>query len=423
MAAEPEIVTKPELPGKYDIIPIHASDIAAFKRCRRYWDWSSPTRTNLRRKVHIYGINFPLWFGSGIHYALEMYYDPILQRDPVEAFITWFTYQWEGGVVTEDWLERTYDINPVKIADNGVSIDVATMTAIEYSQPLYRIQGLRDLHPDPDEEEFFTHKELGIGMMNFYKEYAPKHDSFRVIASESSFSVPLGFEEIDRREESPNYGKRIEVHARGKRDAVIQDLETEQFGIFDHKSKTKIDDAYFASLEKDEQVTNYMWASQVEAEVYGLPYTTISYVIHQALRKAYPKPPTPLSNSTPSLNRSEESTTAEMFEKYVRDNGLVPWFEGTPKAQAYYNYLVEKGDEQFIVRNRVYRNTAELHNQGEHIKAVAREMLDPNVAVYPHPTGDYLCINCGFRAPCIAKDDGSDYEYIIKDGYELNRDR
>ena len=103
---------QPEIPSKWDIIPIHTSDIANFKRCRRYWDWSSPTRTNLRHKVEIYGINFPMWFGTGIHYGLEKYYDPILKRDPIESFLTWFQYQWEGGIVGEEWLNLTYDIHP-----------------------------------------------------------------------------------------------------------------------------------------------------------------------------------------------------------------------------------------------------------------------------------------------------------------------
>ena len=90
-----------EIPGKHDIIPIHCSDVASFKRCRRYWAFSSPTRQNLRRRVDLYGISMPLWFGTGIHYALEMFYNPTLRRDPVESWETWFDYQWNGGVVTE----------------------------------------------------------------------------------------------------------------------------------------------------------------------------------------------------------------------------------------------------------------------------------------------------------------------------------
>src|SRR3569833_1332499 len=104
--------TPPEIPNKYDIIPFHSSDRGSFKMCRRRWDWSSPARQNLTVRADIYGVSMPLWFGTGIHYALEKFYHPGLRRDPVEAFKTWFDIQWRGGIVTADWLDLVYDLNP-----------------------------------------------------------------------------------------------------------------------------------------------------------------------------------------------------------------------------------------------------------------------------------------------------------------------
>jgi hypothetical protein len=69
------------------------------------WDWSSPMRNNLRQKVSQSGMYFPLWFGTGIHYALAQFYNPILRRDPEETFRSWYQLQWEGGLVTEDQLD------------------------------------------------------------------------------------------------------------------------------------------------------------------------------------------------------------------------------------------------------------------------------------------------------------------------------
>lgn len=402
-----EVVTAPPLiPNKYDIIPIHGSDIASYQRCRRYWDWSSPSRHNLRRKVTIYGINVPLWFGTGIHYSLEMYYNPVIQRDPVEAFSTWFEYQWNGGIVTEEWLDRTYDNEPVPQEDDK-----------------WRIQGLRDLLPDPVDTEFAELRELGIGMMEYYRDYAQRHDDFRVIAAESVFSIPLGFEAIDQREESPNYGKKLEAHARGKRDAIIQSLESEHYAVWDHKTKTKFDeDYYLESLEMDPQCTTYMWASQEEARIYDLPYTKIEKTVYQALRKKFPKSPTMTTRGIPSLNRQEEGTTAEMFAQFIKDNNLMVWFEDNEKAQSYYTWLVETAETQYIRRTDVWRNPTELANQGLQIKQVAQEMLsDPSI--YPTPSSDFRCIGCQFRPPCLAKNDGSDYEFMLKDGYEPNKDR
>jgi hypothetical protein len=113
-----------------------------------------------------------------------------------------------------------------------------------------------------------------------------------------------------------------------------------------------------------------------------------------------------------------------MFEAYVRDNNLTGWFQSEKgaKAQGYYTWLLEQGDRNFIIREPVYRNVHEAYNTGEQIRQIARDMLN-SPALYPHPTGDFSCVKCAFRAPCIAKDDGSDYEAILEDGYEKNRDR
>lgn len=388
-----------DIPTKYEVIPIHASDVNAFLSCRRRWDWTSPARNNLRRRVDINGVNPNLWFGSGIHYALEMYYHPSLRRDPTESFKTWYKYQWEGGEVTEEWLERLSEINPIQLKNGN-----------------YTVRGLQDMMPDPDQEEFGALYDLGIGMMEFYKEYAAREDDFTVIKPEMMFSVSLGFESIDTREQSPNYGKKLEVHARGMRDAIIE-YTNGHHGIIDHKTAAKVDEDYFAKLETDPQCSTYIWATNEEGDY------EVDSVLYNVMRKNYPKPPTPLKNGTPSLNRTEEGTTAGLFESYIRDNGLVEWFEANEKAQNYFVWLYEIGDKNFVERKLTYRSKTEIKNIGLQLRQIAEDMLDPNLKLYPHFTGDYNCTRCAFRVPCIAMQDGSDWSDIINDGYERNRGR
>lgn len=362
-----------------------------------------------------------LWFGTGIHYGLEMYYDPILQRDPVASFIQWYDLQWNGGTVGQDFLDRTYDVNPV-VLSSGVE------------RQEYQVLGLRDLLPNVEvvEEEFEAHRELGIGMLTFYKEWAEKNDDFIVVAAESTFSIPLGFEAIDTREESPNYGKKLEVHARGKRDAILYYPEFDRFRINDHKTAARIDEDEFIKLENDQQISTYLWASTEEAKIYDMPWKDHPFdgALYTALRKKVPRPPTPTYQQKDgtykalSLNRTEEATTAEMFEAALKSNEVwQKWFVETPKAQEYYTFLCERGDENFIVRKMVPRNPHEIEATGNHIRAIAREMLNPDTAIYPNPTGNWLCTGCAFRSPCLAADDGSDWIGMLNDGYERNRDR
>lgn|SRR5574337_49286 len=414
-------MTNIEIPSKYDVIPIHASDIASFLRCRRYWDWSSPTRTNLRHKVELHGINQNLWFGSGIHYALEHFYDPILKRDPVESFQTWFGLQWYGGECWEDYLSQTYDPDPQLI---GGELGIKKF---EGRGSQYKIRGLNDLLPDPIQDEWFAFRELGIGMMEYYKNYAKRNDEFEVVATESTFSIPLEFKAVDIREESPNFGKKIDVHLRGKRDAILfypdRKDPKKQYSIHDYKTASKVDEDYFLKLENDAQCTTYVVASIKEAERYKLPWTNISEVLYTALRKVYPKPPTITSRGFPSINRNDESCTAEMFLEAVEEQGLIDWYNNDEKAQAYYEFLVEQGEKRFIQRDFAYRNKTQVDIAFKELQMQAKEMLDPNLKIYKHPTGFSSCTRCQFRAPCLAMDDGSDWKGMLIQGYENNRSR
>ena len=400
------IAAPPDIPGKYDIIPIHTSDVASFLRCRRYWSWSSPARNNLRTRADVSGINPNLWFGTGIHYALEKYYSPVLRRDPVEAWQTWFKYQWDGGTVTDELLEHTYDNNPHKQADG-----------------LWQVRGLRDILPQYDEEEYLAYRDLGTNMMEFYKRYAPEQDDFIVVATESTYSVPLGFSSVDIREESPNYGKSLEVHARGKRDAIAYSERTGSFFVMDHKTAAVIGPEYFDKLDTDPQVSNYIWASREEAILGDLPWKKINECLYQALRKAAPMPPTMLQSGLPSLSRTTESTTAQMFSEFVISNNLQVWFDDNLKAQAYYNWLVECGNENFIQRRTTFRSRTFLDNVGKNLRMVAEEMLDNDLNIYPRFTGEISCVRCAFRAPCISVEDGADAEFILANNYEPNRGR
>ena len=408
------VAQPPAIPSKWDIIPIHASDVSAYKRCRRYWDWTSPARNNLRRRVEISGIKMELWFGTGCHYGLEMYYDPILSRDPVESFKTWYELQVKGGIVDEDML------------GSNIRHSTRACGAGSYQRLRYKIRGLRDMLPNWEvvEEEFEFHRVLGIGMMEFYKEWAEKHDDFVTIAAESTFSIPLEFEAIDRREDSPNYGKTLEVHARGKRDAVIYFPEYDKYGINDHKTAATIGEDYFTKLEKDEQITQYLWATMNEKD---MPWSgqMIDRALYTALRKNFPKPPTVLKNGYAlSVDRTKEGTTAELFEEAVASNPETgEWFQNSEAAQKYFTYLCETGDDAFIMRDEVGRNKHEIANFDKHLKMIAKEMLDDNLNIYPNPTGSWLCTGCAFRAPCIAADDGSDWQGMLADAYEPNRDR
>jgi hypothetical protein len=407
----------PPVPSKHDVIPIHASDAATFKRCRRRWEWSSPMNMNLTGKVSQTGIIWPLTFGTGIHYGLSQYYDPRFQRDPVEAFVSWCEIMWNGGIVTEDELALSYDRDPKLVNTQDKFHNGAT--------PMYKVLGLYDLLADPIVEDYEEHKELGIKMLQFYREYAAKNDDFRVIAAEHTFSVPIlnpSTGEVMRAID-PRDGNEKDVHARGTQDAIIQHIPSQQYGILEHKSAVDITEGYFDKLDKDEQCTRYLWAGQREAEDHGLAYTKLSFVLYNAVRKTFPKPPTELKNGLFSINRAEESTTIEMLEQFIKDRNIGIVIANDEKRQNYMEYVRNAGDDQFIMRELVTRNQFEIQSCAERVWMEAMDMLAPDLRIYPNPTGDWACLKCVFRGPCIAKDDGSDWKQILQDNYEMNKGR
>jgi len=357
-----------------------------------------------------------LWFGTGIHWALEQYYTPGLRRDPVEAWLTWFDVQWRGGTVTEEWLDRVYDLNPRPMEHKG--------------EHLWVVRGLEDIIPDADSLEYDELKELGIQMMTAYKKFAEMRDNFEVLVCEHDFSIPIWdyehdtiLQAVDLRKHSPNYGKVLEVHQRGRMDAIWA-KPNGKLGVIDHKTSSRIDEDFFRKLETDEQVTSYLYAAQVEAKYYGLPYAgqEMEECVYNVLRKTYPKPPTMVRGGLFSVDRNNESTTWEMLEEFMQANSID--FDSLPeKHQEYVRYVQEIGDEQFFIRKLERRNRHQLKNAGYRAYQEAMDMLDPNLRIYPNLSNDHRCLNCAFRAPCLAKEDGGDWEALLADNYTRTRDR
>lgn len=359
-----------------------------------------------------------------MHLALEMFYSPQWQRDPVEVFRTWWEYQTKGGFISAIELEAGF-ANGLPIRWHGDIAEGVTNT--------YRVVGLLDLLPDPVLEELEAHLELGVGMLEFYKHYADKHDSFAVIAAEHDFSIPLwtpvstvpGATEMF----DPLYHDGKPVHYRGRMDLIIQDLETGRYGIMDHKTAAKAEgEQYIRKLEKDEQCTSYMWAAEQEAKMYDLEYKKIDFVLYNTLWKGYPRPPQITAatknfpQGRPSIDRSQ-MTTPGLWYAAVKERGLEEWIAENENVKAYAQYLIDAGDSMFIRRDMVRRNRYEIESCGSRILDEVHDMLAPDIRVYPNPTSNYRCLNCAFRLPCIAKDDGGDYEQMLEDGYESNYDR
>jgi len=197
-----------------------------------------------------------------------------------------------------------------------------------------------------------------------------------------------------------------------------------RIGILDHKTSSRIDEEFFEKLETDEQCTSYLYAGEVEAKFYKLPYAgeAMEECIYNVLRKAAPKPPTMVRGGLFSVNRNEESATYEMLMAFMQEHDID--YDSLPeKHKGYVSWLRDVGDEQFYVRKFVRRNKAQLQNAGKRLYLEAMDMLDANLRIYPNLSNSYKCLRCAFRSPCLAKEAGYDWEQMIRDNYTRTRDR
>ena len=231
------------------------------------------------------------------------------------------------------------------------------------------------------EEDFAERETLGEGMLEHYFLWSKENDDFVPVKSEVEFEVPI-----------PG----IDAVYQGRIDLII---ENEQgTWIVDHKTAAQFTDTAYMDL--DMQVSSYCWAirKQLGIEVKG--------VIINELRKSVPKDPQVNQNGTMSQNKSQR-TSAIMFRQKLAERGL---------SEGPYTEYIEHLEQRslFFRRTTLYRSDEELDIVERLIALEAQDMLDPDVRIYPNPSR-FNCNGCSFFAPCLAKLDGSDHDWILEE--------
>lgn len=299
-------------------------------------------------------ISRPLWFGSGFHYAMEDFFGYRKHGDLLGAF-------------------RAY-INSFKESE------------------------LPDLWEDD--------LELADGMFKHYHRWQKGREEFRTVwldkrpLVELEVHVPLPADVVGRED----------VVYSGTIDRVVSD-EFGQLWLLDYKTTANFDTS---KLEMDPQVSAYCFAAR---EVFNLD---VSGMVYLQFRKKFPEQPTLLKSGKFSLNKAQ-NTSYDLYKEALFNlyGGSDRWRAEVPEYVEFLNSLLDGESEQgdkYIRCDKVFRSPEHINSVYEQILVEAREMCDPAIPIYPNPTKD-CSWDCPFRAPCIAKDDGSDYQYILDEMY------
>lgn len=347
---------------------IRTSDRLAWKKCRRQHLFGSIMHRNL---VPVRGSK-PLEFGTDWHEAMGVLYDPLtwplLKKNPTRNVIL--------QSVVETFIRANLAHRATYADDNGgISIDV--------------------------EQDFDEREALGVGMLEAYFGWQAGIDNFKPTHVEVDFEVPIL---TPRGEEYYCECHNWPVVYQGRLDGIVQDA----FGwywILEHK--TAAQSGPTEHLVLDEQTGSYAWAIR---HMLGI---RVQGVIYNEAFKKVPHPPIELVRQTEGRNFSvnkNQDTTYEIAIETLSEAG-----EKLELYADFLEYLKLQGNK-FFRRTQVHRNTYELEDQGLRIFHEAREMLNPETVPYPNPSR-FNCNMCAFRAPCIAMNDGSDYEFLLQEDY------
>jgi hypothetical protein len=351
---KPEDVLSPDV--RQRIAVIRTSDRILFKRCRRRWGWQSHLRANLSSKETA----GPLWFGSGVHYALEDFHGYRVYSKPSEAFVAYY--------------------NATSRAKQPLPFD----------------------HPEL--------KPLGIGMMDYYSDlWLKQRDPLETFIFNGIPQV-----EVNAQVEIPI--DQLPPHIRVLYDRIIYSATLDrvveiagELWIVEYKTAKRIATMHY---QTDPQVGAYCWIGNC---LYGRP---IAGVMYQQHRKSLPEAPRILA--TGKVSTDKRMATTHRHYRAVLANLFGPQLNKCPGINVeFLNWLATEEDEDkdhFIRRDRIERNESSHQTEGVKILLELEDMLNPDLPLYPNPIRE-CAYQCSFLGTCVSMDDGGDWEHELETLY------
>lgn len=222
-----------------ETVMLRTSERNLFKQCQ--WKWAREYLDRLKPKQQD---SVALWFGTGIHLALEHYYITGTKRgaDPVE---TWNNY------VDETSGNTTY-INAEHGGDSSFAVEA---------------------------------KELGAAMLRSYLDLYGDEEWMDVIATEFPFQVGVKYDERFSDRTERNVGVYV-----GTMDLVYRDTRDGKVYVMDHKTAKQLGSGNTQYLRLDDQAGAYYAVAATVLREKGLigPKETISGIVYNYLVKAMP---------------------------------------------------------------------------------------------------------------------------------------
>lgn len=338
------------------VAAIHTSDRGNYKGCRRRWYWQS----HLKMGLEPFYKASPLWFGTGVHFALESVHGSHYYPTGADAFV--------------DFVRSSYNMDKERLPT--------------------------------DWKELQT---LGIGMLNYYeKEWSVQRRHFDTYIVDGVPQIEVQFEiELPVPDDLLGRAELDKVVYRGTMDRVAYDPDLNMLWVIEYKTAAQMATSHFSN---DPQCTAYVWACKI---IYGIP---CAGVIYQQHLKAVPESARMLASGKISSDARQNTSHRGYRQALINMYGENFVQAASPANIKCLNELAMMEDEDhdpYVRRDKVWRNDHQIEAEGAKILLEAYEMIDPNTPLYPH-AGRH-CVYCPFESPCTSMDDGSDWLSQLQD--------
>lgn len=338
------------------------SERGLFKRCQWAWEREYIDRMKLSGKESV-----ALWFGTGVHLAMEHYYVPGTKRgiDPRETF-------------TEYVKKSQADTKRINTYHDG-----------NFSESVEAL-------------------ELGIDMLEGYMEHYGEEPHIEVISAEQTFNVSVPFQEwtLDGRVDS-------EASFVGTFDQVYRDLNTGKIWLKDFKTASQLGSSATQYLPLDDQAGSYWAVADYTLRKQGLirKEESISGIVYDYLvkrkRDKRPRNPEGLATNKPQKKHYIAALNEPGVDKLRLDD---------LKSLAEHRGIVVYGEVSasqptpLLHREEVFRNPKERLKQIKRIQSDLEAMSIVRNRILPaskNPTRE--CSFCSFREICELDESGQDW--------------
>ncbi len=345
---------------------VSAADRAAFKRCRRQWDFCASTRRRLR-PARSPGPDL----GRAIRDALAVYYFPGM-------------WDWDSAVV-------------LPLVSKGLDKSIAQQRAQHES-------GAPGTADDADWDRLH---EDAHALLDRYIEWAPAVDQFSPVRVSTDFDALVTDPDDAERGLATPDGQAI--HYTGRIDLMAID-EHDRYWIVRHRvSAEPFPDTEQLMLDEEEVSACWGWSRFYDGmEMTGTIYNELATVVPESVAPQS-RSPRPLADHPRGGIRQNEPSgggrgVSSLRRMYVKG-----------REEESYERVRQMSGPGFR-RTIIRRGRDEVSDAGRRIAEEAMEMVRPGLSTYPNPSPEH-CTSCAFLPPCLALNRGRDAESILAQDY------